>query len=133
MVGQELSSKRNHSMPFEQVQGTSLTYHLIAFDPGGHEGTETDGEKASRRALTELAEEPVTPVYLFSHGCQGDPPAARRQYDAWIRAMAACQADIERINRARGGAFRPLLIGLHWRSLPFGDEELGGGEVSFTA
>ena len=36
--------------------------------------------------------------------------------------------------RRRGGAFRPLLIGLHWPSLPFGDEELsGGGAASFAA
>lgn len=81
-----------------------------------------------------LAEEPVTDVFLFSHGWQGDVPAARWQYDAWIRAMAGCRADIERMNEARGGGFRPLLIGLHWPSLPFGDEELGGGgAASFGA
>ena len=121
-------------MPIEQGSGTGLSYHLITFDAEGHERPESDGEKASRRALAELTEEPVTDVFLFSHGWQGDVPAARRQYDVWIRAMADCKADIERIDRARGGAFRPLLIGLHWPSLPFGDEGLGGGgAASFAA
>ena len=33
-----------------------------------------------------------------------------------------------------GPGFRPLLVGLHWPSLPFGDEELGGGsDISFAA
>jgi hypothetical protein len=121
-------------MPIEHVSGTGLSYHLITFDAGGHERIEPDGEPASRRALAALAEEPVTDVFLFSHGWQGDVPAARGQYDAWIRAMAGCRADIERMDQARGGAFRPLLIGLHWPSLPFGEEDLGsGGAASFAA
>ncbi len=121
-------------MPIEQVSGTGLSYHLITFDAEGHERAVPDGVQASRRTLAELTEEPVTDVFLFSHGWQGDVPAARGQYDAWIRAMAGCRADIERMDEARGGAFRPLLIGLHWPSLPFGDEELGGGgAASFAA
>ena len=56
----------------------------------------------------------------------GDVPAAVRQYDRWIGAMAACEDDLERARRVRPG-FRPLLSGFHWPSLPFGDEELGGG------
>ena len=121
-------------MPIEQVSGTGLSCHLVTFDAGGRERVEPDGELASHRALTVLAGEPVTDVFLFSHGWQGDVPAARMQYDAWIRAMADCKADVERMDEARGGAFRPLLIGLHWPSLPFGDEELsGGGAASFAA
>ena len=121
-------------MPIEQVSGTGLSYHLINFDAVGRERVEPDGEPASRRALTVLAGEPVTDVFLFSHGWQGDVPAARGHYGARVRAMADCKADIERMAEARGGAFRPLLIGLHWPSLPFGDEELGGGgAASFAA
>ncbi len=121
-------------MPIEEVSGTGLSCHLVTFDAGGRERVEPDGELASHRALTVLAGEPVTDVFLFSHGWQGDVPAARMQYDAWIRAMADCKADVERMDEARGGAFRPLLIGLHWPSLPFGDEELsGGGAASFAA
>lgn len=120
-------------MAIERVTGTGLSYHLISFDGAGLERPEADGELASHRASVALAEEPVTDVFLFSHGWQGDVPAARRQYESWIRAMAACEADVENIDRARGGGFRALLIGMHWPSLPFGDEELGGGgEASFT-
>jgi hypothetical protein len=76
----------------------------------------------------------VTDVFRFSPGWQGDIPEARRHYDAWIRALADSKADLERINRARGGAFHPLPIGPHWPSLSFGDEELGGGgAASFAA
>src|SRR5208337_2771786 len=110
-------------MPIEQVPGTDLSYHLIAFDSEGRERVE-EGELASRRALQVLANEPVTDVFLFSHGWQGDVAAARRQYKAWIGAMAGCTSDIERMRQARAGAFHPLLIGLHWPSLPWGDEEL---------
>jgi hypothetical protein len=121
-------------MPIEQVTGTGLSYHLITFDSEGHEQVEADGERASRVALAVLADESATNVFLFSHGCQGDVPAARARSDAWIKAMAASRADVERMDKARRGAFRSLLIGLHWPSLPFGDEEPGGGgATSFGA
>jgi hypothetical protein len=118
-------------MPIEKVPGTSLSYHLIAFDAEGRERVEGEIDVASRRALAVLGVEPITDVFLFSHGWQGDIPAARRQYNAWIAAMAGCIADIERVRQARSGVFRPLLIGLHWPSLPWGDEELAGPAVSF--
>src|SRR5262249_78147 len=72
-----------------------------------------------------LAEEPYTDVFLMSHGWMGDAPAAVRQYDRWIGAMAACEDDLERASRVRPG-FRPLLIRLHWPSLPFRAEDLVG-------
>jgi hypothetical protein len=58
-------------------------------------------------------------------------PAAIEQYDAWIGAMLGCTADRERARRWRPG-FKALLIGFHWPSLPFGDEELGAG-AAFAA
>src|SRR5207248_3302769 len=65
----------------------------------------------------------------ISHGWKGDMPAAREQYGRWIGAMAQCAGDIARMRQVRPG-FLPLLIGLHWPSLPYGDESVGGG-VSF--
>ena len=118
-------------MTIEKVPGTELGYHLIAYDAAGRERVEVDGDEASRKALDVLGAEPITDVFLFSHGWQGDVPSARRQYNAWIAAMAGCAADIERAGQARAGAFRPLLIGLHWPSLPWGDEELASSAVSF--
>ena len=117
-------------MSLEQVPGTSLNYHLISFDGEGRERSDADGPR-SRAAIDAVAKEPITDVFLFSHGWQGDVPAARRQYQAWIGTMAGCTSDVDRVTKARGGAFRPLLIGIHWPSLPFGDEAIGSGGGSF--
>lgn len=116
-------------MPIEAVPGTSLTYYLVAFDALGNERDE-DGVPISRKILEALSGEPITDVFLISHGWQGDVPAARRQYGRWLGAMASNQADLAHMHEVWPG-FRPLLIGLHWPSLPWGDEELGGDAVSF--
>src|SRR5262245_17396807 len=117
-------------MSIESVPGTNLQYHLIPFDAEGRERPE-GGDLASRRAAAALAAEPVTDVFLMSHGWQGDLPAARDQYGRWIAAMAACAADVARAAQVRPG-FRPLLVGVHWPSLPWGDERLGAAAVSFA-
>ncbi len=46
--------------------------------------------------------------------------------------MAAQKADIQRMEQVRPQGFRPLLIGLHWPSKPWGDEELRSSSVSFS-
>ncbi len=117
-------------MPIENVPGTDLHYYLISFDADGRERTDDPDGLMSRRALEELAQQPITDVFVISHGWQGDVPAARDQYNRWIAAMAGQEADVERLRELRPG-FRPLLLGLHWPSLPWGDEELGGG-MSFS-
>jgi hypothetical protein len=119
-------------MPIENVNVPGLAdlpYYLLAFDAGGRERAEAGGE-LSRRIIDVLAQEPVTDVFLMSHGWMGDIPAASRQYHQWIGAMAANQADIARLRERRPG-FRPLLIGLHWPSLPWGDEELAAAALAF--
>jgi hypothetical protein len=117
-------------MPIETVAGTSLRYYLIAFDTAGRERTEGSGEWLSRRVMDLLSREPITDIFLMSHGWKGDVPAAREQYERWIGAMSRCTADLAQMRRVRLG-FHPLLIGLHWPSLPYGDEDLGGS-VSFN-
>lgn len=117
-------------MPIENVPGTDLQYQLMAFDAEGRERTDDPDGLMSRRALEELAQQPITDVFVMSHGWQGDVPAARDQYGRWIAAMAGQEADIARLRELRPG-FLPLLLGLHWPSLPWGDEELGGG-MSFS-
>jgi hypothetical protein len=95
-------------------------------DPDGSDG------RLIPRVADELAGEAYTDVVLMSHGWKGDVEAAVEQYDRWIGAIAACEDDLARAGRVRPG-FRPLLVGFHWPSLPFGDEELGGGsDVSFS-
>lgn len=118
-------------MPIETVPDTSLHYYLITFDKNGKECDE-GGRCLSQEVLNVLTKEPITDVFLFSHGWMGDIPAARKQYNKWVAAMAANQADIERMEQVHPG-FRPLLIGLHWPSLPFGDEALGDSSISFDS
>ena len=116
-------------MPIEKVPNTSLNYYLIAFDKDGNEREEADGKKLSEQIFSALANEPITDVFLMSDGWMGDVPAARQQYNEWIGAMAKQTADIEKIKEVRSG-FGPLMIGLHWPSKPWGDEDLTSS-VSF--
>lgn len=117
-------------MPVESVPGTNLTYYLLTFDAAGRERTEESGERLSRGVVDLLSREPISDVFLMSHGWKGDVPAAKDQYERWIGAMARCDDDIAQMRQTRPG-FRPLLIGLHWPSLPYGDESLSSG-VSFN-
>ncbi|HLO50202.1 MAG TPA: hypothetical protein VK211_17440 [Kamptonema sp.] len=116
-------------MPIEKVPNTSLNYYLIAFDKDGNERDEADRKKLSEQIFSALANESITDVFLMSHGWMGDIPAARNQYNDWIGAMAKQTADLEKIKQVRPG-FNPLLIGLHWPSKPWGNEDLTSS-VSF--
>ena len=107
-----------------------MTYYLIAFDEKGKKRDEPDGKKLSEQIFSALAKEPITDVFIMSHGWMGDLPAARRQYNEWIGAMAGQTADIEKI-RERQPGFRPLTIGVQWPSKPWGDYDLTTSEVSF--
>ncbi|MFK0729806.1 MAG: hypothetical protein ACFKPT_21405 [Gloeotrichia echinulata GP01] len=109
-------------MPIEQVSGTSLEYYLIAFDEKGNERLEEDKTLLSETVLKVLSTEKITDVFLMSHGWLGDIPGAKDQYQKWIAAMAK-QAEIQKIQELRPG-FNPLLIGLHWPSKPWGNEDL---------
>ncbi len=113
-------------------QNIDLSYYLIAFDKNGKERTDDSEGLMSQKVAEILDQEPITDVFIFSHGWLGDVPAAIDQYNRWIGAMATQTQDIERLRQIRPG-FRPLLIGLHWPSLPFGEEALGSGSpVSFA-
>jgi hypothetical protein len=104
------------------ISGTDWSYYLIPFDASGVERP-WNGKRVSSLVLDRLKAEPVTDVFLFSHGWRGDVSDAVQQYDAWVSAMAGSNADIAALKRARSG-FQPLVVGVHWPSLPFGDEEL---------
>ena len=106
-------------MPIETLPGYDLQYYLLAYDANCRE----QEVGFSEHLLKTLAGNPISDVFLLSHGWQGDIPAAKDQYTRWIIAMVQCQADMERMGQRNGG-FRPLIIGLHWPSLPWGDEEL---------
>jgi hypothetical protein len=122
-------------MPIRPLSESSLVYYLVCVDAAGAErADDPDGVKGRmiQRVTEALAKEPYTDVFLMSHGWMGDVPAAIRQYDRWVAAMATCKNDIERATKVRPG-FRPLLVGFHWPSLPYGDEEMSAGSgVSFS-
>jgi hypothetical protein len=107
----------------EEAPGQAGRYHLVSFDAAGAERPEAAGPY-SRELTGLLAREPVTDVFVLSHGWMADVPAAQRQYGAWVAAMAGCPDD-EAAARARPGGFRPLVVGVHWPSRAWADEELG--------
>jgi pimeloyl-ACP methyl ester carboxylesterase len=113
-------------MPFQPTPGFDEQYGLLSFDANGQERTD-DGPRLFSQVLLEKARaEKPTDIFFFSHGWKGDVPAAIDQYNRWIGAMLRLKADRERM----GPNFKPMWIGLHWPSLPFGEEKLGGHSFS---
>lgn len=122
LVGSSPNVSAATSFAFEPAGGRP-PYLLLAFDENSNERTDGPEGRVSQRILERLGQDPITDIILFSHGWKGDVPEARVEYDVWTRRMAGNHDDIEAIKRLRPG-FRPLLIGLHWPSLPFGNERL---------
>lgn len=99
----------------------SVGYSLLCFDAQGQERHGSGGVASADL----LAAEPTpTDIFLEIHGWKGDVPAAIEQYDRWFTALKAREADRDWLASLRGGHFSPMFVGLHWPSLPFGDEEL---------
>jgi hypothetical protein len=118
-------------MPIRSITGADAQYYLLSFDEHGNERPEANGILLSDVVKNKIANpsEAITDVFFASHGWQGDIPAAIEQYDRWVGEMAR-SPDREVAHTARPG-FRAIVVGLHWPSLPFGDEkqpaEQGGG------
>jgi hypothetical protein len=118
-------------MPFRQSPSTHTPYSIIAFDKEGAERRDDpDGINGvmTKRLIGEAVASSPTDVFLFSHGWKGDIAAAVDQYNRWIDAMAKLTPDAARM----GPASKPMWIGLHWPSQPWGDEELGGAAAFST-
>jgi hypothetical protein len=119
-------------MPIRHIPGTDLEYFLIVFDENGGERGEPDGTLLSDRVLKRVKDTTarVTDVFFMSHGWKGDVPAAIEQYNAWVTTMAGLPQDRDLARKRRPG-FTPLTVGLHWPSLPWGDETIpaAGGAV----
>lgn len=112
-------------MPYRTVPGRSEGYALLAFDSNGVERDDPVGEGRlfSENVIRRVAEERATDIFIQCHGWKGDVPAAINQYDRWFGAMVALEPDADAMKRLPSG-FRPFRIGVHWPSLPWGDEEL---------
>ena len=114
-------------MAFETIPGTTEQYALISFDKNGNERSDDPagiGGSLSKELEARVARDQPSHIFLFSHGWRGDVPSAKDQYNRWIGAMLKLTAD----RAAVPGAFKPMWIGLHWPSEPFGDEEVGGAD-----
>jgi hypothetical protein len=112
-------------MPIRTIPNTDQNYYLINYDSDGKERAADDGRVLSQLVLEELKDNPVTDVFVMSHGWLGDMNDAKAQYDKWTANLWGCADDLAAVRQKRPN-FRPLLIGLHWPSKPFGDEDAGG-------
>ena len=116
-------------MPRRKIPKTDTCYALVCFDEDGAErGDDRDapGGRFSEKLIEEVRADLPTDIFVFSHGWKGDVEGAVAQYDEWISALVNLQHDRARmLSRPRG--FVPVFVGLHWPSLPWGDEEIGAG------
>jgi hypothetical protein len=72
-------------MSIETVPGADLKYYLIAYDKHGKERDDDPDGLMSQVALNALVTEgsdPVTDVFIISHGWKGDISSAREQYNS---------------------------------------------------
>jgi hypothetical protein len=111
-------------MPVRTSPGRKVAYYLICFDESGNERLEDDGTRLSDRLVEELASDgKATDVFLISHGWNNDVAGAIASYDHWIDVMASCDADRADAEAAAPG-FTPVIVGIHWPSLAYGDEAI---------
>jgi hypothetical protein len=115
-------------MPTRKIPDTDVEYHLVSFDENGNERREPDGSLLSSTLVQRAtdAAPAITDALFMSHGWKGDIPAAIDQYDSWVRAMLDVASDLDAVRRRRSG-YNPMIIGLHWPSLPWGDETMPTG------
>lgn len=118
-------------MPIETIPGTDIHYYLVVLDEKGRVRPGDPDGGMQERICDAIETEHATDVFTFIHGWKGDLPAARMQYASWMSTLMAQSEDVQRAKASRPG-FVPLLVGLHWPSLPFGEESLGRAE-SFSA
>lgn len=116
-------------MSVEYSPECSVPYHFVCYDARGQERRGAQG-MASAELLKAAQSQQPTDVFLFAHGWNADPRAALDQYGRWIDTMAASAPERHRLT-ARAEGFRPFLVGLHWPSKAWADEELT--TISYTA
>lgn len=99
---------------------TSLPYYIIPFDKAGKcTGPETRADLVER-----VTSQPVTDLFLFSHGWNNDWTVANRRYEDFIEGFLGLVA---KHSLAVPDPFMPALVGVFWPSttLVFGEDETG--------
>jgi hypothetical protein len=118
-------------MPYFRIPRTEFGYALVAFDANGHERADDPDGVMTERIISSVSRDSITDIFMMSHGWKGDIHSAKEQYDAWVSAMVECKADLHQARQ--GKHFRPLVVGLHWPSQPWGDEEFSGSAAAALA
>jgi len=120
-------------MSWQRIPNGDFEYALLSYDADGKERGSSNSSFSEEVLATarqqqqqqqqQQHDEPLH-VFLFVHGWRGDIPAAIDQYNRWFGALW---------NHAASKS-RPLCVGLHWPSEPWGDESLAGngGAASFS-
>lgn len=107
-------------MPKQKLEGCVHTAYVVHFDKHGFEEREEDEDSyffLSDKIATRLASDPpVTDVVFVAHGFKTLPIKAYSRFDAWVSAMAKRRAEKDMMSAARGHAFIPLVVGIHWPS-----------------
>ena len=94
-------------------------YTLVVFDKDGNEQKDEHGDLGSQKVISKMPG--VTDVFIMSHGWMGDVQDAIGQYNGWTDQLMSCHDDLAKLKTLRPG-FKPLLVGYHWPSKPFGNE-----------
>ncbi|MEO5333418.1 MAG: hypothetical protein H7839_15500 [Magnetococcus sp. YQC-5] len=105
----------------------SPAYWLISYDKHGRERREED-RLLSEELANVLVHDNVTDVILLAHGWNNDLSDAQQQYCDWARLLMSQTMNKERLLKKRP-SFKPVLIGMHWPSLAWGDEGMGAFPV----
>ncbi len=117
-------------MSLEKIAGSDLAYHLVSFDEKGRPRPDADGVRPADELIAALSAGSISDIFLMTHDWKGDWPAARAQFQEWVGAMARCKDDLRQA-RERCPTFNPLIVGLHWPSLPWGDEAHPASPASY--
>ena len=98
---------------------------MIAFDAEGKEGQDDPDGLISQHLIDILKNlvQPITDVFLFGYGWLGDIQDAINQYSKWTKIVCQREKDRDRIRQFQL-QFNSLLIGFHWQSKLWGNEEL---------
>jgi len=117
-------------MPLRQTPRLHVPYFLLAYGGDGTERTDEAGIGGllSARIVQEISDRQPTDVFIQCHGWLDDIPGAINRYDQWIDAMTGLSVDIA----AMGAGFSPMWIGVHWPSLPWGQELTSPGVISLA-